>query len=81
MTKESIFVKGELYKIDDEKRLLKFLDIYEECSSEFPKPHEYKRVIAQIFLNDGSSINAWLYEYNHPVDPAKLIASGDYKIK
>jgi len=81
LTKESLFVKGELYRIDDEVRLFEILDDYEECSSKFPKPHEYRRIITQVFLSDGSIINAWLYEYNHPIDYTKLIASGDYKIK
>jgi len=81
LTKEKIFVEGELYKINDKKRLFDLLDIYEECSSEFPKPHEYKRVIANTFLSDGNTINAWLYVYNHSVDPAKLIKSGNYRLK
>jgi len=80
LTKEDIFVYGELYKINDKERLFALLDHYEECSSEFPEPHEYKRVIAKVFLNNGNMINAWLYLYNHPIDLAKFIESGNYQL-
>jgi gamma-glutamylcyclotransferase (GGCT)/AIG2-like uncharacterized protein YtfP len=78
LTNMNAFVEGELYKIDDEKSLFTQLDRYEECSADFPEPHEYERIVVEIFLEDGGMTNAWLYRYNHPVDPAKLISSGRF---
>ncbi len=67
-------VYGEIYRIKNPfyKKLLKILDNYEECSPKFPKPHEYKRVKADAFLNR-RKIKVWVYEYNFDVSGLKLI--------
>jgi gamma-glutamylcyclotransferase (GGCT)/AIG2-like uncharacterized protein YtfP len=60
-------VCGELFKILDENILLPLLDDYEECSEKFPRPHEYVRKVLPVTLEDGASVMAWVYIYNHDV--------------
>jgi gamma-glutamylcyclotransferase (GGCT)/AIG2-like uncharacterized protein YtfP len=81
VTDKEFFVEGELYRVHTPEPLFTELDRYEECSPEFPQPHEYLRLMREVFLKEGGTINAWIYCYNHPVDPAKLIASGRYTIR
>jgi gamma-glutamylcyclotransferase (GGCT)/AIG2-like uncharacterized protein YtfP len=71
-------VYGELYRMLDRKRALALLDNYEECSSAFPRPHEYSRKQLPIALPGGDSVVAWVYLYNHDVSKLQQIASGDY---
>lgn len=66
-------VQGELYKIMDENILLPLLDDYEECSEKFPHPHEYVRKVLPVILEDGKSVMAWVYIYNHDVTRLKRI--------
>jgi len=70
-------VYGEVYKIKSQK-VLDILDEYEECSSNFKKPYEYKRVKAKVHLED-KVLDCWIYEYNWSVENLKVIKSGEYK--
>jgi gamma-glutamylcyclotransferase (GGCT)/AIG2-like uncharacterized protein YtfP len=60
-------VSGELYKIVDSDTLLPLLDEYEECTENFPKPHEYRRKPLTITLTDHKQVIAWVYVYNRDV--------------
>lgn len=60
-------VCGELYKILDEQTLLPLLDEYEECTEQFPHPHEYVRKTLPIILETGDKVMAWVYVYNRDV--------------
>ena len=71
-------VIGELYRIIDAAQALPELDDYEECTSNYPTPHEYTRKILPVTLNDGSEVLAWVYIYNDDVSPLTQITSGDY---
>ena len=71
-------VLGEVYRLDDQGRILARLDDYEECSGRFPAPHEYTRVKAKIILLEGGIVSAWVYVYTLPVDRLEQIRSGDY---
>jgi gamma-glutamylcyclotransferase (GGCT)/AIG2-like uncharacterized protein YtfP len=66
-------VSGELYKILDIGKLLPFLDEYEECSAQFPLPHEYLRKAINISQQDGSQLIAWVYIYNRDVTGLKQL--------
>lgn len=70
-------VFGEIYKISSAK-LLALLDDYEECSDNFPLPHEYIRTQLPVKLVDGRQLNAWVYLYNHNTSNLIEIKSGDY---
>ncbi|TAL54012.1 MAG: gamma-glutamylcyclotransferase [Methylovulum sp.] len=59
-------VFGELYRIVDDTVLTR-LDDYEECSDDFPLPHEYLRKPLPIHLRGGASVLAWVYIYNRGI--------------
>lgn len=71
-------VVGELYQLLRPEQTLAELDIYEECSAEFAEPHEYRRELQQVKLENGESVSAWVYLYNRDTSGLKLIASGDF---
>ena len=82
-----IFVYGTLrkafnhpmhHRIDETEPLLSLLDDYEECSPDFPVPHEYLRKPVQVHLSTGGSVSAWCYVYQHSIRDQQLIKSGDY---
>ncbi|MCS4306900.1 gamma-glutamylcyclotransferase (GGCT)/AIG2-like uncharacterized protein YtfP [Rheinheimera pacifica] len=71
-------VVGELYQLIQPDLLLPELDNYEECSSRFTPPHEYRREQQNITLDNGYSVVAWVYVYNRNTDGLALIHSGDF---
>jgi gamma-glutamylcyclotransferase (GGCT)/AIG2-like uncharacterized protein YtfP len=71
-------VHGEIYRILDNDLLFALLDAYEECSEQFPQPHEYVRKKRPISLSGNGGIVAWVYLYNLDVTSLPQIASGDY---
>lgn len=72
-------VVGEIYTVNN-KSVLSLLDEYEQCSSQFPAPHEYVRKKLPIFLATGNFISAWVYVYNHGTSHLTRITSGDYTL-
>lgn len=72
-------VVGELYQLTEPEHILAVLDNYEECSAEFPAPHEYRRELQQVTLENGESVSAWVYVYNRDTRGLKLIPSGDFQ--
>lgn len=71
-------VKGELYLMQNPEQTLSAVDIYEECTAQFPDPHEYMRSELVVILPDGQTISAWTYLYNRPLTGLKRIDCGDY---
>lgn len=71
-------VFGEIYRLHNPRWLLAELDAYEECSSDFPAPHEYMRKPLNITQPDNHTIKAWVYIYNWDVNQHQCIPSGDY---
>ncbi len=71
-------VLGELLRMNDPETVLQRIDDYEECSQQYPAPHEYRREI--ITVNDAANqpVQAWCYLYNHPTDGLPELRSGDF---
>lgn len=69
-------IKGELHCIN--RNVLPLLDQYEECSDNFPRPHEYTRSLCTVFTTQQGPIKAWVYLYNYTTHGLQSIASGDY---
>jgi gamma-glutamylcyclotransferase (GGCT)/AIG2-like uncharacterized protein YtfP len=67
-------VFGEVYKLNS-TQLFQTLDEYEEAWPLYPKNAEYKRVVADVYLND-KPLKCWVYECNHPLDGLREIISG-----
>lgn len=70
-------VYGEVYRLTD-LAVIRLLDDFEQCSQAFAEPHEYIRKTVIVTLSSGEKLKAWAYIYNHPVDPARRIASGHF---
>ncbi len=71
-------VFGEVYKISDKNKVLPKLDRYEGCSPTDPKPHAFVRKQRLVTLDNGGTIDAWIYLYMRPVSGKDRIDSGDY---
>lgn len=71
-------VKGEIYRIQDEDALFKYLDEYEGCAPHSRKPNEYQRDMVSIHDSQQHSLLAWAYLYKYPVGHLHLIPTGDY---
>lgn len=73
---EKVF--GEIYIINQSEIILPKLDEYEECTENFPQPHEYIRKKLPVTLSGGERVIAWVYIYNHETRNIERINSGDY---
>lgn len=72
-------VRGELYRLSNTELTLRNVDEYEECSSTFPEPHEYRRIVTTAKTDNGEQVEAWLYLYNRSTAGLLAIPSGDYR--
>ena len=63
-------VMGELFKLSNPSSILKKLDSYEGA--------EYKRIKADVYLENGDHVSAWVYNFTQPTDDYIRIKSGDY---
>ena len=73
------FIKGELYKIKNEKEFawaIGQLDDYEGVSVEPDEVQLYRREITDVFFN-GQTSKAWIYWYNGDIAGRPVIESGD----
>lgn len=71
-------VRGEIYRLFNPQDLLPVLDRYEECTSDFPKPHEYRRQPTTVILDNTKPLSAWVYWFQRPVKTFRQVRSGDY---
>lgn len=76
--KPASYIHGEVYCLLQADAVLHTLDRYEECSTDIPQPHEYRRVQRTVTLSIGKSIPAWVYLYNQAVSHRKILESGNY---
>lgn len=70
-------VTGDLFALPDPAAILAVLDAYEECSDDFPMPHEYRRE-RLIVRASGGTREAWTYIYARDVAVLPRIESGDF---
>ncbi len=66
------YVIGEVWRLFDPARSLLALDEYESV------PSLYVRKEVMVHLFDQTTLLAWVYFYNQPVDRYREIASGDF---
>lgn len=72
-------VHGELYALTgDPAPLLATLDAYENCSPDFPEPHEFKRSPVTVTLSDGTVARALAYLYAWDIASARLLPDGRF---
>jgi gamma-glutamylcyclotransferase (GGCT)/AIG2-like uncharacterized protein YtfP len=70
-------VIGDLLVLNDPAATLAILDAHEECTPDFPEPHEYRRVRITVTTPD-AQVEAWTYIYGWDVVGSPLIGSGDF---
>jgi gamma-glutamylcyclotransferase (GGCT)/AIG2-like uncharacterized protein YtfP len=71
-------VWGEVYEISSPARVLQELDEIEGYRADEPEASLYNRTKAPVTLDDGATVDAWVYFYNAPLGRAERIQSGDY---
>lgn len=79
-TLDNSFIKGELYKLNDEKYFswaFGQLDDYEEVTADPGEQPLYHRELTTVYKDDGSFTEAWIYWYNGEVTGKPVITSGD----
>ncbi len=74
----SEIVHGELYRLREVDAMLREFDMYEACGEGFPEPTQYLRRLLPVTLADGSTLEAWTYVYNWPVEKLVRIESGRF---
>jgi len=71
-------VYGDLYKVQWATQMWPKLDYYEHCSNAYVKPHQYARKKRPVSLENGETIQAWVYLFNWKTGGLFKITSGDY---
>jgi len=71
-------VLGEVFQTDDPEAVLAGLDSIEGYQPDDPDRSLYTRLRTPVTLDDGQSVEAWVYFYNAPLGRASRIFSGDY---
>ncbi|MBB6124399.1 gamma-glutamylcyclotransferase family protein [Sphingobium subterraneum] len=77
LDEEAGWVIGDLLRMTNPAPLLAALDAYEECSADFPQPHEYRRVLIDVQSPEGP-VPAWAWLYARTTDGLPIIESGDF---
>ena len=71
-------VWGEVYEMMDPPAVLSVLDEIEGYTANTPEHSLYVRERAPATLEDGRTVDVWVYFYNAPLGRAPQITSGDY---
>ena len=73
-------VYGDIFQLPlpNREMVLHELDGYEGIYNTNEDSEEYERVAVNAFLEDGSSLECWVYNYKLPLDKHQRIESGDY---
>jgi gamma-glutamylcyclotransferase (GGCT)/AIG2-like uncharacterized protein YtfP len=71
-------VWGEVYEMLEPDSVLAVLDEIEGYTPDDPNRSLYTRERVLATLEDGRTVDVWVYFYNAPLGQAPLIASGDY---
>jgi len=71
-------VHGEVYRLANPERALQVLDRAEGLRPGAPAASLYRREVAGITLEDGATVQAWVYWLGRWPGPKRFIASGDY---
>lgn len=70
-------VRGDVYRLRQQRALLAALDRYEGCAPRMPRPREYRREAVQVY-SGRRRLWAWVYVYNRPVAGLRAVPGGDY---
>lgn len=70
-------VNGDLFLMREPDRLLAMLDEYEECTTAYPHPHEFRRERLTVQAAWGQA-EAWAYVYAWDTAGLEPIAGSDF---
>lgn len=72
----------DVFKLSENENLrqaiLQDLDNYEGYSPRFPQNSLFLRKTVQVKMGDSSNVEAFVYEYNPPVNRAPVVENGDW---
>jgi gamma-glutamylcyclotransferase (GGCT)/AIG2-like uncharacterized protein YtfP len=71
-------VVGEIYHLEDGAQL-EALDDLEEYDPANPQQSEYIRTERDVQRDDGSTIRAWVYQYNRSIQGLPVVPTGDWR--
>jgi len=71
-------VVGEVHEMSKPAVVLRTLDEFEGYRPKEPDLGLFLRSMVPAVLEDGSTVNVWVYFYNAPLGKAGRVASGDY---
>ena len=71
-------VFGELFRLREVESVLAKLDEYEGCGPGAAEPTQYIRTVQAVVLPDQSTVEAWIYLFNHPLAGLSRIVSGRF---
>jgi gamma-glutamylcyclotransferase (GGCT)/AIG2-like uncharacterized protein YtfP len=74
-------VKGELYRLRDNRQAFEILDIVEDFRGYGNTRSEFRRAVVSAGTVDGKRVPAWAYLYNRPTAKMDPIESGDWRIR
>jgi gamma-glutamylcyclotransferase (GGCT)/AIG2-like uncharacterized protein YtfP len=69
-------IRGTVFRLPEDERLLRELDEYEEFRAESPGTSQFIRRIYAVQMTSGRVLTCWVYEYNGPRDKASILESG-----
>jgi len=79
LTKADGRVRGEVYDLLAPGPLLTRTDAIEHFEPTDPAAGEYVRRAVGCRLDDGRTLDVWVYFYNRPVAAARRVPGGDYR--
>ncbi|MFQ5778596.1 MAG: gamma-glutamylcyclotransferase [Terriglobia bacterium] len=71
-------IEGELYELIDASKQLSELDAVEEFDPDRPGKSLFVRQLAEVELETGQKLNAWVYFLPGKPTSGRLVQSGDY---
>ena len=74
-------IEGTVFRISDSVAVLPQLDAYEEFDPMLPERSLFVRVKWPVQLEDGRTIDCWVYRYNGETDSLKIFQTGKFSKK
>lgn len=71
-------VEGEVWELLDAALSFAWLDAYEGIVPGEHPHNDYQRVLRPVTLASGETVDAWVYVYRKPIDPAAQITGGNW---
>jgi gamma-glutamylcyclotransferase (GGCT)/AIG2-like uncharacterized protein YtfP len=71
-------IHGTVFLLPEAPAVLATLDAYEEYNPNDPAGSQFLRELNKVALPSGATLDCWIYVYNAPVDPSRIVPSGIY---